>query len=273
MEPLDIVKRIKSLPPLPESVIELEELFAGGDPDLRVLTKIIEKDSALTANILAHANSPYYGMQKNIVSVSQAVMLFGAVQIRGFTLASLIDKSFKFDMSVYGIDNSVFGEVSSLQSALMFQWYMGVDIEKSKHLIPIAFLMETGRIIIANELSQSEHAQQFLELVEQKGLTYTERLFTGFTAAEVAAALFEHWHFHEIFTNTMQYLDNIENAPEAFLPYIKALDVVRTCINIREIMTESSFEAATEKVIQYGLSSNLFVRTVERLQKKRQELA
>ena len=273
MEFETIVNFIESLPPLPKSVMEIEKLYAEGEPDMRVLSKIIEKDPVLTADILARVNAPYYGMRRNIVSVTQAVILFGSAQIRGFVLRSLMDQSFSFDMSPYGLNNAEFQEVSSLQSALMFQWYMSIDVEMSRDLIPIAFLMEMGKIIIAKEVAESEYVAQFSEMIAQEGITQTERFFTDLTSAEIAAMLFEHWNFNDIFVNTVRYLDNMD-ADEAkeYLHYIKALDVVRTCINVREIMSESSFEAAKTKVEQYGLSLNTFVHTVERLQRKRSEL-
>ena len=264
-----IVSYIESLPPLPESVLKIEELYAHGNPDMRVLSQIIEKDPVLTADILARVNAPYYGMRKNIVSVMQAVMLFGAAQIRGFVLKSLIDQSFSFDMYPYGLGNAAFQEVSSLQSDLMFQWYMGVDVGMTRDLIPIAFLMEMGKIIIAKEVAESEYTEQFPQMIAQDGITQTERFFTDLTSAEIAAMLFEHWNFNEIFINTMRYLDNMDAAEaKEYLPYIQALDVVRTCVNVSEIMSESSFEAAKSKVMQYGLPLNHFVHTVERLQKK-----
>ena len=264
-----IVKRIESLPPLPESVLEIEKLYAQGEPEMRALSKIIEKDPVLTADILARVNAPYYGMRRNIVSVMQAVMLFGSAQIRGFVLRSLMDQSFSFDMSPYGLSNADFQEVSSLQSALMFQWYMGIDVEMSRDLIPISFLMEMGKIIIAKEVTESDYVAQFSEMIAQEGITQTERIFTDLTSAEIAAMLFEHWNFNEIFINTVRYLDN-RDAAEAkeYLHYIEALDVVRTCINVREIMSESSFQAAKSKVELYGLPLNHFIHTVERLQKK-----
>ncbi len=268
-----IVNLIESLPPLPESVLEIERLCAYGEPDMRLLSEVIEKDPVLTADILARVNAPYYGMQRNIVSVMQAVMLFGSARIRGFALGSLIDQSFSFDMYPYGLSNTEFQEVSLLQSTLMFQWYMGVDVEMARDLIPIAFLMEMGKIIIAKEVIDSEYVEQFSQMIAQEGITQTERLFTDVTSAEIAAMLFEHWNFNEIFISTVRYLDNMDaNEAKDYRPYIEALDVVRTCVNVSEIMSEASFQAAKIKVEQYGLPSHHFVHTVEWLQRKRNEL-
>ncbi|MBU0631414.1 HDOD domain-containing protein [bacterium] len=269
MEFDSIVNRIDSLPPLPESLLEMERLYARGEPDMRVLSRIIEKDPVLTANILARVNAPYYGMKKKIVSVMQAVMLFGAIPIRGFAMGSLVDRNFSFDMHPYGLSNSAFLEVSSLQSALMFQWYMGVDIEMARDLIPIAFLMEIGKIIIAKEVIESDYVTEFSQMIAKEGAAQTEHFFTEVTSGEVAAMLFEHWNFNEIFINTMDYLDYMDDAPKEYLPYIQALDVVQTCVNVSEIMTQSSFEAAKNKIEQYGLPLNHFVHTVKRLQRKR----
>ncbi len=264
-----IVKHIESLPPLPESVRKIERLYAQGDPDMRALVKIVEEDPVLTADILARVNSPLYSFSKNMISVMQAATLFGTALLRGFILSSYASNTFKIDMNPYGVSNETFQEVSILQSAIMFQWYMGVDVERAKRLIPISFLMEMGKVIIAKEVAESSYVKEFLEMLDENGTTETERIFTDMTSAEVAALLFEHWSFNEIYINSMRYLDDPIKAPEEYVLFVEALDVVRTCVNVKEIMSEKSFKEAKQKVMQYGLPLDRFIHTVERLQRKR----
>ena len=42
MSYIPIIARIDSLPPLPESIVQIESLFSQGDPDIDQLVKIIE---------------------------------------------------------------------------------------------------------------------------------------------------------------------------------------------------------------------------------------
>ena len=83
-----IISTIKSLPPLPKSVVEIQKLYVSGDPDIHLLVKIIEADPILTSDILAEANSPLHSFSKKIIAVQQVITLLGTSAIRSLALAS-----------------------------------------------------------------------------------------------------------------------------------------------------------------------------------------
>ena len=264
-----IVNGVKAMPPLPESVVKVEKLFAQRNPSLSELIKIVESDSVLTADILAQVNSPLYSFSKKIISVHQAVTLFGMNAIRGLILSSMMKNSFVFDMSPYNISNTKFQEVSSLQSHFMFQWYMAINIEEATLLIPIAFLMETGKLIIANEVSKSDYKEEFSRMIqEDDSIDETEKLFTGLSSSEVTALLFEHWNFNEIFVNIIKGSTNPSSVDDEYRKYSQALDIVKTLINVHEIITPKSIAKATKKAQDYHFDVDKFERTLKRVQKK-----
>lgn len=264
-----IVDQVESLPPMPESILKIQELFARGTMDINVLVKMIEEDPILTSEILAKANAPIYSFSRQIVSVSQAVTLFGAVMIRGLLLAFAASENIEFTMEPYGISNAQFKELSSLQSALMFQWYMGVDIDKARTLIPIAFLMNMGKVVIAREIAGSDYADEFRKAIAHSdNVKEVESLFTGMTSAKINALLFEKWHFEEIFIKTMEHVDDIGNVPPEYLAFVQALRVVERAINIRAFLTDESIEAAGELVAGYGMDKERFVHAAKRVQRK-----
>ena len=268
-----IVNSIKAIPPLPQSVLKIEKLFMYGNPNINKIVAIIESDSILTADLLAIVNSPLYSFSKEIVSIHQAVVLFGVNAIRGFVLASISKKSFTLDMSVYNLSTNEFQEISSLQSLLMFQWYMTIDIEQSALLVPIAFLMETGKIIIANEVSKSDYKNEFSQMIkEENSLSQTERLFTGLSSNEVTALLFEHWNFNETFVLILKESEKLPDVKHGYKDFVIAIDVVKTAINVKEVLTEQSIKNATKKLLHYDLEVEPFLRTIKRIQSKMEDI-
>jgi HD-like signal output (HDOD) protein len=264
-----LIQYINELPPLPQSVQKIQSLYADGEPDLKELVKHIESDPILTADILARANAPVYSFSKNILSVMQAITLFGSATVRGFVLSSAVNRHFEIDMQAYSISNDTYVSVSNLQSALMFQWYMSVDIEHVKFLAPIAFLMETGKVIIAKEVNDSDYSELFKEeLKNARSIEEAERLFAGRTSAQICALLFEHWYFDASFIMTMQFLDDVNKAPLHIQTFIKALNVVRRAVNINEQLSDTSIEAAAQMVKELGYNEERFVHAAQRLQKK-----
>ena len=57
----EILKKIKQLPPLPESAMQIEAVYQDPNSSFNDMVKILEKDPLLTADILKAANSPLYG--------------------------------------------------------------------------------------------------------------------------------------------------------------------------------------------------------------------
>ncbi len=265
-----LVDYIEELPPLPESVQKIQALYAKGDPEIPELVRLIESDPILTADILARVNAPLYSFSKHIVSVMQAITLFGTSSIRGFVLSSAMNRSFEIDMQPYNISNENFSKICSLQATLMFQWYMGVDIEHVKFLVPVAFLMEMGKVVIATEVNNSDYIELFQdELKNAETVETAEKLFTDMTSAEVGSLLFRHWYFDESFVMAMKYLDTREKAPAEVKRYIDALNVVRKAVNVKEQLSDNSIEEAAQIVKGLGLNEERFIHTAKRLQQNK----
>lgn len=264
-----IIKRINSLPPLPQSVIKLERLFASGEPDIKELVEIIEEDPVLTADILAKVNAPIYSFSKRVVSVMQAVTLFGSAKLRGLVLKASFERNFEVDLSPYGISNQKFADISAMQSALMFQWYMGIDVARSKFMVPIAFLMETGKVVLAKEIVESSYAQQFYEILSQsESIEAAEEMFADITSAEINALLFEHWSFDELFIVLMEHLDSDEPIPAEYRDLVETLRVIRTAVNVKEQLSDESIVKAAMIVKNMGLDPVKFVNAAKRIRKK-----
>ncbi len=267
-----IVHQVESLPPIPESIKKMQELFAKGDVSVKELVAIIEEDPILTSEILAKANAPLYSFSRQIASVTQAVTLFGATMIRGLLLSFASMNNVEFTMEPYGITNAQFKELSAMQSALMFQWYMGVDIDKARTLIPIAFLMNMGKVVIAKEIAQSDYYEDFQNAIAQSNdVKEVEKLYTDMTTAQINALLFDKWHFEEVFIKTMQYADIPSDAPDAYRDFVQALNVVETAVNFKSMLTEESIEQAAALVDGYGMDPERFLHAAQRLQKKQLE--
>ncbi|NPA66722.1 MAG: HDOD domain-containing protein [Epsilonproteobacteria bacterium] len=266
---IPLIARVESLPPLPESVMKIEALFAKGDPDIAELVKIIESDPLLTTDLLAKANAPYYGFSKNIVSVLQVVTLFSATYVRSIVLASSIERSFDVDLSPYDISTTMFSKISSMQSELAFQWYMAVDVDRAKEIMPIAFLMEIGKILIAKDIIENNNTEAFLQdLYTYKDLDYVENKYVMMTTAQINALIFEHLHLNETFAEVMKYLDNDKELPEEIKPYVLPLRVIRTSINFLDQLSDESVEKAVLLLEENQLPTEKFLRAVERIRKK-----
>ena len=269
MSYIPLIARVDSLPPLPESVIKLEELFLEESPDIDKLVGIIELDPSLTTDILSKVNAPFYGFSKRIISVLQAVTLFGSTQIRAIVLASSIQRCFDIDLSPYGITTSEFSKISTMQSELMFQWYMGIDVDIARAVTPIAFLMETGKILIAKDIIENDKTDEFLaDLSNYEDINYVENMHTMMTSAQIDALVFKHLNLNDSFHECMRYVDNEYDTPENIKSMVQALQVIRTAINVQEQLSKYSIAETTKLLKDFSYDEDVFLRAVKRIKNK-----
>ncbi len=264
-----MIARVNSLPPLPESVLQIETLFASDDPDISALVKIIESDPSLTTDLLSKANAPIYGFTRQIVSVLQAVTLLGSAKIRAIVLLATIQRNFNIDLTPYGIKTIDFAKISSLQSELLFQWYMGIDVERAKVLTTMAFLMETGKILIAKEILERHKSESFLaDMHRYESIEYVENIHVSMTTAQINALVFEHLKLSPLFIECMKYLDDEYEIPQDVELLVRALQIVRTAVNVKEQLSDGSIERAIARVKGSPYDSVKFEKVAIRLRNK-----
>ncbi|HEX5670523.1 MAG TPA: HDOD domain-containing protein [Sulfuricurvum sp.] len=259
-----MINTIKSLPPLPSSVMKIQELCSEHDMNVSHLIDVIRNDPMLSANILKAVNSPLYGMSKEITSIRQAAMLFGAAMIRGFAVSSAIKKTVFADFSPYGIDIEHLGEVSSMQLALVREWYSRVDKSLLQSLMEAAFLMELGKVISAIKLFKLSAGEAFLsQLNEGKSIHDVELKYLEMSSYELAALMFEHWNFDEMLVSTLRAVaDPFVQEDEKIQKFGKILHVVKEAANVRDMLTEESLQAASIAIEHFHLDKKSFNEAV-----------
>ena len=272
----DIVKRVQSLPPLLDITLKIQALYKKGAEhvDVRKLIKLIESDATLTANVLKFVNAPKYGFSKKISSVAQAVTLLGTEVIYGLVLDYAIHEKLKANISTYGITNIQFNDICHLQSALLLQWYSLIDTRDAQFLAPLALIMELGKLVIAKEISQSSYATRFRRgLAGYEDVVEYEYDLLGTTSYFVTGLLFEQWNLDLIFVEileTLDFTDEQELSPRVEY-YRGILDVVRSTVNVKGILTDNSIANGSKIVREIGLSEDTFLRVARRLKRSYEE--
>ena len=265
-----LYKSIKTLPPLDDTVIQIQQICRDENASMGELISVIKRDPMLTANILHSANSPLYGFSREISDVSQAVNLFGMATIRGFALYGSIKQSFKMDLSPYNLDGNKFLDIVSTQSILTFDWYSKVDRSALNVLSPTSFLMEIGKIVVAKELIESGKADEFksklsdIKSIEE--LSELESQLVSATSEEVTAKILEEWNFEKEMVWSIQYLNNIEKAPKEVINYCIALHAVKNTVNMLNKFKKEDIQSTITFIEKYGLDKEKFIQGLQKVQ-------
>ncbi|MCD6432751.1 MAG: HDOD domain-containing protein [Sulfurimonas sp.] len=259
-----IIDSIKALPPLSKTIIDINRVYADEEAGIGDLAKVIEHDPMIVANILKAANSPLYSFGKEIRNVAQAVSLFGMSMTRSIALGNSVRKLLNVDLQPYGITSYKFAEISSMQAALMLNWYKKVDKQKAEKLYLASFLQETGKILIANNIIQDNETISFASEVEMSNnLAMVEKSYVDITSSEVTALIFEHWGFDQEFIDMIKYSDNPNDAPDDVKEYSMALHIVKTIIPINKPLSEVAINFGLKKAQNVGYNHELLEDSID----------
>ena len=260
----EILKKIKQLPPLPESAMQIEAVYQDPDSSFNDMVKILEKDPLLTADILKAANSPLYGFSREINAISQAVGLFGMGTVRGFALASIVKKSFTLDLSPYGINNDMFSALSKKQHGLMTAWCLRKENKLLGVLSPAAFLVEIGKVLIAQQIMSDGKEAEFRDaLKDLQDVEAAERQVVGVDTPEVSATIFSQWRFEDGLVDVIRNCQTPEKAEPEDQRAAAILHVVRAVVPINGMITDDSVKKAKELIEKYSLDMESFDKALE----------
>jgi HD-like signal output (HDOD) protein len=256
----NILKKIKSLPPLPKSVIEIQRITSDPNGSIADLIKVVKEDPMLTANLLKAANSPLYGFSRQIKNIDQAVSLFGMSTVKGFAVSSAVRNSMKIDLSAYGINEDKFVLVSQLQNALIENWYKR-ERSKLDILSTASFLLDIGAVIISSILISEGLAEEFKERLENENRTSLEREYLDTDTLSVTSEMFNYWKFDEKLVDAIKFSSDLENAKN--IEYSSPLAVTYTIVDLFNPLSNENIEKGMQIAEKYNLNIDYLKQAID----------
>lgn len=261
-----IFNSIKSLPPLPKTIIDMQRVCNDPNSSINDLVKSVETDPMIVANLLKAANSPLYSLRREINNVSQAVSLFGMSMTRSIGIGNSVRKLLNVDMEPYGISSDRFAEISSMQAVLVHKWFSGSDKAKADKLFLAAFLQESGKILIASDVIQEDLVAKFKsDIGSATDVAAIERSYVDASTAEVTAAIFSHWNFDQEFVQMIAFSDMPANAPEEVKELSWVLHIVKTIISINEPFSEHAIQHGIQLAKENGFDTVSLQKAIDEI--------
>lgn len=90
-----VIKKLNDLPTLPIVIQRILELVNDPETSINQMTKIITSDQSLTAKTLKLVNSAFYGFEKKIKTVKQAIIIIGFDAVKNLALSASVFDVFK----------------------------------------------------------------------------------------------------------------------------------------------------------------------------------
>ena len=146
-----------------------------------------------------------------------------------------------------------------IQRNLILRWYSRINIRDAQFLAPLVLMMETGKLVLEQEIVRSDYLQEYLSgLYQCEDIQEHEKALFDTTSYYISALLFEHWNIEPLYVDVLKGLDFEVEGDFKMKEYENALRVIRTAINVKYILSDDSIKEASEIVDRMGLDVSDF---------------
>ncbi len=218
----DIIAKVKVIPPLSSSSMKLLDLVKDDRYSLQDITRVVQCDPALTANVLKVVNAPAFGLGHQISSLSRAVTFLGDKTVIGIAIATCSPKI--YDRALEGYQSGR-GELwlHSLHTAIAAR---ELSKRAKKPLSAEAaftggILHDIGKAVLSDYLQ--DKAGELIDVVEANqadGFSEAERSSLGVDHTQVGLALAEHWNLPEPLRECIRFHHTPRLADADFRPLV-----------------------------------------------------
>lgn len=266
----DLLRRVESLPPLPRTIILIEEYRRKSEKEISELHDIISKDALIVTNLLKIANSAMFGFRSKVETPLKAISLLGINFTISVAISASSQKLLVTTLAPYGLTNDNFMNSSNIASVLASLWLGKIDETIKDEIILPALLIDIGKYIIADMILNEQKEKEFKAQIEEGILSIeeVEKEFLGFSSSYVTAQIFKHWKLSPNLINSIEFVDDINSVSKEFERKAKILSVIKTVANIKEPLSEKSIKEGIIKAKEYGFDTKILAQTIENLKTK-----
>ncbi len=205
----EIVAWVGDLPPMPHVASRAISMIENPDTTAQEMTELLQSDTALAARVLKIANSAMFSRQREITTLSQAIMVIGFKALKGVIVAATLRQL-----------NKNFGKIEKL----IWEHSMSVAVSSTvitkrlkKNFVEEIFLLgllhSLGQIVILSQPDTAKDFKQVLKMIETEGKTYVdaETKILGFAHPLIGALVAKKWNFSaETCQIILHYADPLE---------------------------------------------------------------
>ena len=198
----DKLSGLKHIPTLPHILLQLIKTCNADGGSLKEISRIIEKDPALTSRILKLVNSAYYSKHHRIGSVDGAVCFLGTNAIKNIAICSSVHEVFQEVKSRSGFNLKHFWWHSLRCAILAKMMARKQNFHDPDEAFLSGMLHDIGKIIL-----WVNFPDRYADLMERRkgrpGLILAGETDFGADHAEIGAWLLNKWNFQPVIADAV----------------------------------------------------------------------
>jgi putative nucleotidyltransferase with HDIG domain len=222
MQLREIAAQVGELPPLPSTSVRLLGVINDPTASIEEIVEVIRYDQALTTSVLKLCNSAYFGLSRQVTSLSDALVCLGTVKVLQLIMALHTNALLQAPQDGYGLESGILWRHSVAVALAATQFARQIRHPNVNMAFTAGLLHDIGKTVLGRSVAQ-EYAR-ILSLVTEhhKAFVEAEREVLGFDHTEVGAMLAERWKLPERLVLAIRF----HHEPSALDPADRLVDCV-----------------------------------------------
>lgn len=201
----DIVSKVGSLPPLPDTALKLMRVMNNPRSSMDEIVEAIKYDQALTGEVLKLCNSAFFGLSRKVTSLNDAMLTLGTVKVLQLVMSVHTNSMLAREQKGYGLEPGILWKHSvavALASSLVAQ---RLKLPDANIVFTAGLLHDIGKVIL-NEYVAEEFAEIVRRVTEDKAsFVEAERQVVGFSHEEVGGMIAEKWRLPDAIVRCIRF--------------------------------------------------------------------
>jgi HD-like signal output (HDOD) protein len=218
----DMIHRMDDLPTLPNIISKVMKMIDNPYSNADHLTELISMDQSLTIKTLKLANSAYYGFPREIVTVTEAVVVLGFLTVRNLILTSTLYNIFVNDGNDSEFDRKKYWRhsVATAICSRLIVSTVSPGQKEEEEAFTLGILHDIGKVFL-----DTNYHDEFINVIKENRRTKekffeTERRLIGVEHGEIGALLIDKWNLPENFIDPIRFHHYPVQAPDKFMTYV-----------------------------------------------------
>jgi HD-like signal output (HDOD) protein len=195
---------VERMPTFSQSVLRILQLTSTGNAAPKELVRLVEHDPILTVKVLRLVNSAYFGLGREVTSISQGVVYIGANTVKHLAISIAAigalprENTAGFDMQAFWTHSLITGS-----AARLIAQRQGVPRNDATAWFIAGLLHDIGEVVLAHGMP-GEY-REVLQVARERDIDIVsvEREHLGTDHAEIGSLLGAHWKLPQELVQTI----------------------------------------------------------------------
>lgn len=230
-------QQIKELSTLPGVILKILEVMNNPVSDARDVEREIMEDPVITAKVLRVANSPFYGTDRDISTISQAVVLMGFAEVQNIALSVSIFSRFAEPTRMF--DRREFWEHCFATAIAAEALQRRVSAQTNEGFVA-GLLHDIGRIVLDQYFPDEFREIATLAEAQKISLLEAERKILGVTHGDVGYWVTEQWNLPTILTDSILFHHSPFSCRESY--------VLTSIVHVADVISKAFGSYMTKEI-------------------------